>query len=550
MDKGTKGLGALKALVWAERQEIGVVLIYGMAASVLFLVVPIGVQTFVNKVGFGNLNQPVLFLILAVLVGLVCASFFRVMQIVVSERLQRRIFCSVALELTYRISRVRADQLTKIDLTEKTNRFLDVGTIQKSASLLLLDGFTLALQTVAGLGLLAFYHPFLLAFDVALLAAVGFILFGLGRSAVSTSIDESTAKYSVLAWLEELSAKTLTVRSVKAREFTLERTDQLLNNYLNARSAHFRIILRQVVGSLTMQALASAALLGLGALLVVRNQLTLGQLVAAEIVVTLILTSFQKFQKHLDAFYDLVAASSKINDLLSLEQEREEGASWVWPEKPVEIELKEVTFCNERSSFRIPPMDLKVAPGENIAVLGSNGSGKSTLVDIIAGIKQPTGGTILFSGKDIRDLKLEELRSGIAVVREPGLFEASVSENIRFGNPQLPADKIRDAVRMVGLEAALDRFNQGLDLKVTEEGKPLSIGQAHRIVLARGLAAEPKIILIDEWLDSLDERTLEDTLELLLNHPATVFICTHRRDVSSRCMRTIELDTGDMELSA
>lgn len=548
MEKSEKALAALKALALSEWREIAVILIYGMAASVLSLVVPIGVQTLVNKVGFGTLNQPIVFLVFAVFVALVCAAFFRGVQIIVAERLQRRVFARVAVELAHRLPRVRAEGLPQKDLAEKANRFLDVVTIQKSASLLLLDGFTLILQAVAGLTLLAFYHPFLLAFDVLLLIAVAFILFGLGRGAVTSSVAESSAKYEVLAWLEDLSGRTLSLRSRKTREFALQRTDELLKGYLKARTEHFRIILRQVAGSLVLQAVASAVLLGIGAVLVVRNQLTLGQLVAAEIVVTLILTSFQKFQKHLESFYDLVAASSKVNDLLSLEQEREGGELWSWGAGPVRIELQGAEFCSVNSREK-GKLDLVIEPGQKVAILGSNGTGKSTLADIIGGIRQPTGGTVLFDGHDVRDLVLEELRSGITLIRDPDLIEGTVADNLRFGNG-ISLETMQRVLQEVGLEETLRRHEQGLQLEVTETGSPLTVAQSHRLALARGLATEPHLIIIDEWLDGVDEKTIEEVFQVLSSHPATLIFCTHRADLAQRCEKTVDLGQWNLKDSA
>ncbi|MCB0418715.1 MAG: ATP-binding cassette domain-containing protein [Bdellovibrionales bacterium] len=542
MASSKRAMAALKQVVASEKQEIGVILLYGLAASVLFLVVPIGVQTLVNNVGFGTLNQPVLFLILAVFAGLACAGLFRVMQVLVAERLQRRIFVRVAMELSYRIPRVRMDMLRESELLEKTNRFLDVVTVQKSAALLLLDGFTLVLQAAVGLTLLAFYHPFLLAFDVALLAGVLFVVFVLGRGALDTSIEESSAKYAVLAWLEEISFKNLAVRSQRAREFSLSKTNSLLDGYLGSRSRHFHIIFQQVVGSLALQAIASAALLGLGTLLVLRNQLALGQLVAAELVVTLVLTSFQKFQKHLESFYDLIAASGKLDDLLSLEQERKEGKTWQWSDRAVDIELVNVQANIPSGRWRLPPVSIKIESASKVAVLGSHGTGKSTLADIVAALKVPASGQVTFDGCDIRDLRLDELRSGIALVRNPDLFEGSLAENVRFGNVDLGKDEVRAVLKKVGLGEILARHSEDLDLKISGSGEPLSVGQARRVALARALASYPRVIVLDEWLDGMDKETTDLVVSLLFKLESTVVVFTSRQDIADRFSKVIELN--------
>lgn len=543
MDKATKAIRVIRDLVYSERREISVVLIYGLASGILSLVVPIGVQTLVNKVAFGALNQPVLFLVLAVFICMSAAAVFRGVQIVVTELFQRRLFSKVALELAYRLPRVRSEAHSSVDLTDRVNRFLDVVTLQKSGAMLLLDGFTLVLQAVAGLTLLAFYHPFLLAFDVVLVVSVVFILFGLGWGASSTSIEESSAKYRVLAWLEDVAQRNFSLRSRTAREFVLMRTDDLVQQYLRARTAHFRILMRQVVGSLALQSVASAGLLGIGALLVIRNQLTLGQLVAAEIVVTTVLSSLQKFQKHLETYYDLVAAASKVDDVLALPQERKDGEPLFEKSDAISLEVRGIEY-EAAKGWRLPPIDFSVKAGASLALLGSNGTGKSTLVDIIYGLKAAKSGSVLVNGQDIRDLSLEQFRTGIAVVRQAALFEDTVANNVRFGNPPLSMDQVRGAIDLVGLAPALEKFEQGLQLQVSELGSPLTAAESHRLALARALAAKPKLLVIDEWLDAVDETTLKDVQRILFSasRETTLILCTHRRDLAEKCETVVDLD--------
>lgn len=534
----------LISLLHGERKEVSVILGYGVGVGVLSLAVPIGVQALVNSVTFGSFSQPVLFLVLAVFIGLTFAAVLRAVQVIVVEQLQKRFFGQVALELSFRIPRLRLDGVTKSRFPELVNRFFDVLTVQKSSATLLLEGFALALQIVFGLMLLAFYHWFLLAFAIVLVASVTAVLFVFGRGAVATSIEESVHKYRVAAWLEELASRPLLFRSGEARKMALQRADQIVLDYLKARSAHFSILMRQVVGSLALQALGSSALLGIGALLVVKNQLTLGQLVAAEIVVTTALGSLAKFQKHLEAYYDLVAALDKIDGLLSLPLERQDGEATPDAGGPASIEIRGLSFRYDEGASVFTDLDFVAATGAKIALLGGNASGKTTLVDLLYGIKVPQSGTILIDGVDYRDISPELLRDRVSLVRGMEFLPGSIVDNVRVGREHLSLEKIRETLRRVGLLDEVLRFPEGIHTKLGGDGSPLSVAQAHALVLARSIVGEPRLLLVDETLDDLDDETRSATLQILLDPkaPWTLVLSTHSEALARRFRDILSLD--------
>ncbi len=547
MGKGAHKVSAsrlLVSLLEGERKEVAVILVYGVGVGILSLAVPIGIQTLVNTVTFGAFSQPVLFLVLAVFAGLSIAAVLRGIQVVVVEQLQKRFFGQLALELCYRIPRIRLDEVTKSKFPELVNRFFDVLTVQKSTAMLLLEGFALALQITFGLILLAFYHWFLLAFAILLVAAIGAVLFAFGRGAIETSIEESVQKYHVAAWLEDLASRPLLFRSAQARKMALERADTILGKYLRARSAHFNILMRQVAGSLALQAIGSSALLGIGALLVVKNQLTLGQLVAAEIVVTTALGSLAKFQKHLEAYYDLIAALDKINSLLSLPLERLEGESIPLMTGPAAIEIRGLCFRYAEGPLVFDNLDFAAAPGSRIALLGSNASGKTTLVDLLFGIKEPQSGTVIIDGVDYRDLSPELLREHVCLVRGLEFLPDSIIENVRMGREDLSLDQVREALRRVGLLEDIVGLSNGLQTKLGGDGAPLSVAQGHALVLARAIIGSPRLLLVDETLDELDDDARDAALKVLLDPdaPWTLVLSTNSESLARRLHKILSLD--------
>ncbi len=530
-------------LLKGEAQDITTVILYGVGAGMLSLAVPIGVQTLVNNVTFGTLSQPVIFLVVAVLVGLSVAAVLRTIQVIVLERFQKRFFVKVALELAHRLPRLDAAAAHRGRFPELVNRFFDVLTVQKSAAHLLLEGFAIALQIILALLLLSFYHPILLAFAFCLLLAIGTIIFGLGRGAVDTSIQESVQKYRVAAYLEEIAGLPSIFRTVATRELALKHTDGLLGDYLDARESHFRILLRQIVGSFALQALASSLLLGLGAYLVTIQQLSIGQLVAAEIVVTAALISLSKFQKHLESFYDLVAALDKIDSLLSFTIESARGERLPNPGGAAELEIRNLNFKFARANWAFSDLNFKLDRGIRASILGGNGSGKSTFINLLYGLVRPESGVVLFNQNDLRNIRLEDLREQVSLARGIEFFNGTVIENLRAGRNDITIERIRSVLSSLDLLDDVLALSLGLDTTLDMKGDPLTISQSLRLVLARSIVGRPHLLLVDEVLDGLDGPARAAAIRTLLD-PAekmSLLVTTHNAEITSHFDYTIPL---------
>lgn len=540
----------LRALLGNERRTLGIAVVYSIVIGLLSLVAPIAVQSLVNTIAFGSTRQPLLVLTLFVLVALGFSTVMNAARAFVVEVVQRSIFARVAADVTWRLVRVRADAFDRFHGPELVNRFFDTVTVQKSAALLLIDGLSVAMQTAIGLLLLAVYHPWLLVFDVLLVAAMVGIVFGLGRGAIDTSIQESKAKYALEAWLEQIAASLVTFKSGGGARLAFQRSYALLDRYLSYRATHFRILIRQIAGAFALQAVASAALLGIGGALVINRQLTLGQLVAAELVVTLMLSAFTKFGKQLEVFYDLSAAMDKLGDLIDLPLERAGGGSAPASGGPAGITLRQAELrYHDAPSAALRIEALTIAPGERLGVTGPHGGGKSTLADILFGLRPLSTGTMLVEGVDLRDVALDEWRARTALVRHVELFSGTIADNVRAGL-EVDDTQVADALRTVGLLDELRALPDGLSTQLQPHGRPLSHRQACRLMLARALLRSPRLLIVDGLLDLIDRD--DDRAQLLdvLFAPGaswTLVCITAQPSVLARCTRVIHLRHGLVE---
>jgi ABC-type bacteriocin/lantibiotic exporter with double-glycine peptidase domain len=536
----------LVALLRLERSDVTVALIYGAGVGVLSLAAPVGVQALVNAVAFGGLVQPVVVLTVLVFGALAFAAVLRALQAAVVERVQERIFARVALDLGKRLPRVRFEAFDGYHGPELVNRFFDVLTVQKVAATLLVDGASIVLAVVVGTLILAFYHPLLLAFDVGLVGLMLIILFALGRGGVKTSIVESKAKYALVAWLEEMARHPSSFRGAGGGAFAEQRADELTRRYLDARRGHFRVLFRQMIGSFALQALSVAALLGVGGVLVVKGDITLGQLVAAELIVTAVTTSVAKLGKYLESYYDLCAAVDKLGHLTDLPLEPNGGAEPASAAQGARVRIHDVAFGYAGGRPVLTRANLEVPAGGRVAVIGPNGSGKSTLADLIYGLRYPDHGRVEIDGVDLRDLDLAAVRAQIALVRGVEIFEGTVAENVGMNRPGVDATAIREALSAVFLLDDHGALPDGLSTRLTTGGASLSAGQARRLVIARAIAGRPRMIIVDESLDDLDPETRRCVAAALFSRerPWSVLVTTHDRDALRGCDRVFVVDGG------
>ncbi|MFO0850386.1 MAG: ABC transporter ATP-binding protein [Gemmataceae bacterium] len=539
----------LRLLLDPERRDIGTVAVFAVAVAVLSLATPITVEALVNTVAFGVLLWPVVVLAGVLMGCLGLAAAIRAMQVYVVECLQRRLFVRVVADYADRLPRLRLEAFDHRYGPELANRFFDVLTLQKSFATLLLDGVAIVVTAAVGMVVLAFYHPFLLGFDVLLVLLIAFALFGLGRGGVRTSLHESHAKYDVAAWLEELLRCPRAFKFADGRRLALEKADRLADEYVTARRQHFRVVWRQTVFSLGLQVAASTALLGIGGYLVINRQLTLGQLVAAELIVALVVASVAKLGKYAEAYYDLLAAAEKLGLLTDLPAERAGGETLPDDGAGIAVRVHHIGLVSRRT---LPDLaDWRVAAGERVAVVGPPGAGKTTLFEVLCGLREPGRGVVELDGVDLRGLSLDELRKQVALVGGPDLFAGTVAENVRAGRAELPPAAVREALQAVGLLGDVHALPHGLDTPLTPGGGPLSAGQALRLALARAVAGRPRLLILDGVLDALDLRDCPGLLPHLFDRPApwTLLVASADPEVIGRCDRTVELARPEAPLT-
>lgn len=534
-------------LLRLERDDAWVAIVYAAGVGVLSIATPLGVQFLVNTVAFGALIQPLVVLTLMVAAGLVFAGTLRALQAYVVERLQQRIFARVALDLAHRLPRVRVEALDGQHGPELVNRFFDTVTVQKGAAMLLVDGISVVLQTLVGLVLLAFYHPYLLAFDAFLLVSLAVITFALGRGATASSIKESKKKYELAAWLQETIRHVHAFKLQGGQEYAHARAESLTREYVTIRRKHFSIVFRQYIGALVVQAIASAVLLGVGGALVIGQKLTLGQLVAAELIVTAVVAGFSKLGKYFETYYDLVAAIDKIGQLVDLPVEPAAGIDL--PPADVGLDVRAVSVAIHREGREVlRDVHFAVRPGERAAIFGLNGQGKSVLVDVLFGLREPSSGRIDLDGIDARELSPTSLRKRIAVLREADVFAGTIAENVQLGRADVSRHDVRCALEALGIWDFVTGLPEGIDTRIATRGVGMPSGFVTLLLVARAIAGRPRALVFDGVLDTLDPGARDAVQRAIaqIQQRCSVIVATCDPSILAWCGQGYVLEAGTL----
>ena len=530
-------------LLRPEAGDMATIVVYGAAGAVLALAVPLTVDALISNIFFGTLLTPLLVLVGVLLGCLLLQAVLRALQAYVAEVIERRIFVRVAGDLAWRLPRVDIAAFDRRHGPELLNRFFDTITVQKSSSKLLIAVTNIVLQSGVGMAVLAFYHPFLLVFVLCLLLAVLVLVFGLGLGGVRTSIAESVAKFEVGAWLQEIARHTTAFCTKGGAEFARQRTDELCRDYLHARRRHFRVLFRQICGSLGLQVIAGCAVLAIGGWLVIDQQLTPGQLVASELIVTAVVANLTKLGEVLQGFYDACAASDKLGHLIDLPLERQAGDQLA-AGRGAALGLHTVRCGVPDNPHSLCEFDLTIAAGERLALVGSPGGSASHVLDVIYGLRQPTQGHVTVAGLDLRQLRLDTMRDAMALVHGTEIVEGSLRENLLFGRDGVPPETVRDALQAVSLWNEVLALPQGLDTPLSTRGYPLSSSQSSRLMIARAILSAPRLLLLDGALDVLDAAVRSDVVAHLFDraHDWTALVVTQMPDVIAACDRHLDLE--------
>ncbi|SFU34537.1 ABC-type bacteriocin/lantibiotic exporter, contains an N-terminal double-glycine peptidase domain [Pustulibacterium marinum] len=541
-----------KNLLRVDKKDIYQIILYSILAGIISLSLPLGIQSIVNFLQAGKVSTSWVVLVIIVVAGVAMVGTFRIMQYRITENLQQKIFVRSSFEFAYRFPKIKFSKLYNYSPPELANRFFDTLNVQKGFAKLLLDISGAALQIIFGILLLSFYHTFFIFFGILLIALLYLIFKVNFNNGLKTSLEESNYKYKVAHWLQEIARNHLSFKNNQLFNHSLDKNDELVNSYLEHRESHFTILRRQFIQLTGFKVLITAGLLIIGGILVLSQQMNIGQFVAAEIIILTIVTAVEKLFSGIELFYDVLTSLEKIGKVVDMDLEDQNGAS------DYSLAGDDLSIEGERLSYRFPDQEnlilknisLKIEQGDKIIIEGENGSGKTTLIRLLSRVIEPTGGTIFINNTNYKKYPIDEYRSNIGTITiNDNVFEGTIIENMTCKNPNIDIKQVNKVVEVLRLTPYIKSLPNGLDTIVHSEGKQLNSSVVQKILLARCILSNPKILYLEEPLEKVDESSAHEIIDYLTAEDKTwtLVVISKNEYWKQKCNKRFLLEEGELK---
>ncbi|MFO0706698.1 MAG: ATP-binding cassette domain-containing protein [Nitrospira sp.] len=539
-------LSHLGLLFRLEKRLLALIFSYSLAIGLFSLIVPLTVQELVNTFAFAI--QPITIVTLAAIMvtALTFVGAFKTLQYYAVEVLERRVFARITLAMTQQLPQMRFQGFKP----RYANYFLETVLMQRALSVLLVDLINVVVGGAVGMSILVFYHPYFLLFDALLLVGFNIIFFLLSHGGLRTTINVSHAKYETLHWMQEISYNLLHFKATDSQPLLIQKSDQLVDQYVATRRERFGILARQYLGSVGWQAVAHSGLIATAGWLISIGQLTIGQLVAAEVVVSGLLNSFDSVVKRMGHVYYFMTSLTELDEFFSLPKDQESATLSVPLPDPsvhgIRLTCRELAVARPNAAPIFENFDLEVTPGEKVGIYASSTVAKTALARVLAGLETPTHGVIRYNGVDLRHLDHTAINRcrGFVLDSQLTLFEGTIEENIVLGRPYIPYSDVRWALRFTELEEEIDALPQGLKTQVRAPGRVLAPTHILRMLLARAILGRPQILIFDGIMHNLQPAMRETILRRLCSkdEPWSVVFISNDPNLTPHVDRRIIID--------
>jgi ABC-type bacteriocin/lantibiotic exporter with double-glycine peptidase domain len=537
-------------LLQIDRKAILYIYLYAIFNGLINLTLPLGIQAIIGLTLADELSTSWIILIFVVTTGTAIAGLMQIMQISITEMIQQKVFTRATFEFSYRLPRIRMEALHKYYAPELVNRFFDVMNVQKGLPKILIDLSTALLQIFFGLILLSFYNSAFVFFGLALLVILFLIFRFTGPTGLKTSLEESNYKYEVGYWLEEIGRTLATFKLAGKTNIALDKTNQLTKQYLKSRKAHFRVLLFQYGNIVAFKTIVTAGLLILGSFLLIERQINLGQFVASEIIILLIIASVEKIILNMETIYDVLTGLEKIGKVTDMPLEKPEGLDYETMrdlKKGMGVELRDVSFTFPGEELPVlHNINLDIKEKEKICIAGESGSGKTLLLSLISGIYERFHGALIYNELPFNNYDIVSLRSYIGdILSQKTLFRGTILENITMGRERVTLADVQWALDNVGLTDYINRMHEGLNTMLSPEGRQLPRSVVRRLIMAKAIVKRPHLVVMDDIAPTNRKDIREDIFQFLCMEECWTLVgATNDPAFASRCDRVLVMAQG------
>ena len=537
-------------LLLLDKKDVYQIIFYAIFAGLVSLSLPLGIQAIINFIQSGRVTVSWVVLVVFVVIGVALVGILSLMQLRITENLQQKIFVRSSFEFAARLPRIKFEELYDSYPPELANRFFDTMTIQKGTSKLLIDFSAALLQILFGIILLSFYHPYFIMLGFLLLVLLYLIFKYSYFIGLENSLKVSKYKYKVAGWLQEMARNNYSFRKERNYDFALQKNDKFASEYLNYRESLFNVLKRQFSHLIVFKIIITASLLTIGGYLVISQEMNIGQFVAAEIIILLVINSVEKIILGLETLYDVLTAVEKIGLVtdLTMEEDTNYEANKCFHAITLTTESLSIQFPGAAKKI-LDNINIKIDQGERVFIEGKNGSGKTTLIRILSGLLQSSEGAFYINDDTFRKINLKQYRSQIGnIIHSETPFEGTILDNIIFNNTDCSDEDLKWALDGVQLTPYIKSLPKGLETQIFPEGQQLSSSNAQKILLARSIINKPKVLFYEDPTDAMDEKVANEIIDFITSdiNKWTIIVSSKNPYWKTKCNRFLTMEKGQI----
>jgi ABC-type bacteriocin/lantibiotic exporter with double-glycine peptidase domain len=536
-------------LLRLDKKDVYAIYAFAVLAGLVQLALPLGIQSIIGFVMAGTISASIVVLIVLVLAAVLLNGLLQVRQIQVTEKIQQKIFVRYAFEYADRIPKLNIEKLDGYYLPELVNRFFDTSSLQKGIEKILLGVPAAIMQILFGVLLLSLYHPIFVGFGFTLLLLLFLILKFTMPAGFDASIEASNQKYATAGWLEEIARLVKTFKYAKDTSLNVAKTDKIVSKYLLARTTYFNVLLTQYWSMISFKLVITAAMLMVGAFLLVDQQINVGQFIAADIVILSVISSVEKLIGTLDKVYDVLTSVEKLSKIT--ESDTETQGSSVLPDiiQGVSIVFAKVDFSYYNTNKVLQNISFSIQPGQKICIMGESGSGKSSILRILTGAYKNFEGSVLIENLPIGNYTLDSIRSQTGVLlNQQEIFEGTIWENLTMGNPAIKHTDVNDLIKISGLQNFISAQPKGFDTHLDPMGKIVSAEIKQTILLLRALIGKKRLLLLEDPINNISANNQAQIIDyIFMDKTNTTILTTSDKAVAQKSDCIIYLKDGTIK---
>ena len=534
-------------LVGSERKNIRFLYIYAILSGAISLIIPLGIQAIIGLVLAGKLSSSWFILIVLITLAILLSGLTGLAQLSILESIQSKLFVRTAFNFSEKLASASRYLKRYPSLVELSEKFLDIITVQKSFSKLLLSFTTSLLEIVFGIILLVIYHPAFLIFGLSLLILVAIVLRATYRRGIESARAESNYKFKTAFWLSEIAQNRVTFNLKKSQGFHMHKTDEYLHGYVSSRQSHFNILYNQAAIAIGIKVVLTMAMLFLGSFLLVREDISLGQFLASEILIISLVDSVGKLVISVESLYDAGIALEKLGSVTDATLDDDLSLSTL---TNVDASAPEVTITERKSGHPV----VNIKPGQKVGICGLPGTGRTRILKTIIGEIQSEYNAQL-NHIPVENISGECLGTITGIcLQGSNIFEGTLAQNIVLSN-EPDMKELTTLSKILNLHGFISSLPGGFNhLFETESGIPNNI--AKKIPLARALYQSPPLILIDDVWSVFTREELEKITNHICSIGSTVIFISNKLPLLSKADKCLYIaehgltDIGKLNLES